>query len=68
MHSTSILGLLKEFGGQNLQYPSLRLWLMPSAEGLIFQNENLGFGLMSKNTVLVIHCSNLKRVPALHGF
>ena len=41
MHSTSLLGLLKE-----ISY--LRLWLMPSTEGLIFLKENFGFNLMSK--------------------
>ena len=41
MHSTSLLGLLKA-----ISYVPLSL--MPSAKGLIFQNENFGFGLMSK--------------------
>ena len=41
MHSTSLLGLLKETS-------YLRLWLMPSAAGIIFLNEIFGFGLMSK--------------------
>ena len=48
MHSTSLLGLLKEQKGKIYKTSYLRLRLMPSAEGLIFQNANFGFGLMSK--------------------
>ena len=41
MHSTSLLGLLKETS-------YLRLRLMLSAEGLVFLNEIFGFDQMSK--------------------
>ena len=41
MHSTSLLGVLKETS-------YLRLRLMHSAQGLIFLDKNFGFGLMSK--------------------
>ena len=48
MHSTSLLELLKEFRGQNVQnfVPSTLAYAF--AQSLIFQNENFGFGLMSK--------------------
>ena len=49
MHSTSILGLLKEFQRQNLQnLQNLWLRLRPWAVDLIIQNENFGLGLMPK--------------------
>ena len=67
MHSTSLLGLLKEFRGQILQN------FIPLAECLIFLNVNFGFGLMSEinfghtlawvpmsimpNTMECLHCS-----------
>ena len=48
MHSTSLLGLLKEFRRQNLQNFVPSASAKSSAEGLIFLNESFGFGLMSK--------------------
>ena len=51
MHST-LLWLLKEFRGQNLQKFVASVLAMPSVEGLIFKNENFGFSLMSKIRLL----------------
>ena len=66
--STSLLGLLKEFGGLNLQ-KKLYLWLhlMPSVVCLIFLNVNFGFGLMLRRrlrsytdqlAIATIRCQN----------
>ena len=52
MHSTPLH--YKEFRKQIYKTSYLRLWLRPSAEGLIFWNENFNFNLMSRiwNTLL----------------
>ena len=46
MHSTSLLNRAAEGVPSAKSY--LRFRLIPSAEGLIFENENFGFGLISK--------------------
>ena len=49
MHSTSLLGLLKEFGGQNLQNftPSASAYAFGRRPNF-FLDKSFGFGLMSK--------------------
>ena len=60
MPSTILLGLLRRSEGKIYKTSYLQLRLKPLVEGLIFQNKNSGFSLISKIWLLLSTDSHVK--------